>query len=452
MSEAIAEMDKMVGEELGKKKISWTDAPLRVDQEGSDLPDWYREFCDQNWKTFCELPDPARTDETWRFSNLKLSKFKDLHLAPSLDDDQEQALVERSVGGEKSSARLVFANNVVVAQETNDLPDGVICLPMDEALARHGDKVREAFMQEEARLGGRKFAALHGAGTLSGVFIYLPDGVKVEHPMEVFHWLGGGDGSVILPHTLIVTGVAAEVSVVDHYRSIDDESAAMSLGMTDIIAGQRSQVNYVGIQRLNTVSNQVQIGNTKVGGDAAVKTALINLGAAWVRNEHVSRMMGSGARSDMLSLNLATGADEVDQRTLQLHEVENTESDLFYKNALYDKSRTIFDGLILVKPGAHNTDAYQTCRNLLGSDEAEANSMPGLEIDADQVRCSHGSTAGPIDPEQLFYCAARGISVEAARKIISFGFLHDVIERLDGDSIKDLVNRELEAAFSEVVE
>jgi Fe-S cluster assembly protein SufD len=336
-----------------------------------------------------------------------------------------------------------------VSQETDDLPDGVICLPINEALAQHGDKVRESFMQEEAQLGGKKFAALHGAGDLSGVFIFVPDGVKVERPVEVFHWLGGGESSVILPHTLIVTGIGAEISVVDHYRSTDDDSAALSLGMTDIVTGENSRVNYLSLQRLNTASRQVQLGSTKVGVGAAVKTALVNLGAAWVRNENISRMLGSGARSDMLSLNLAKGTDEIDQRTLQLHEVQNTESDLFYKNALYDQSRTIFDGLILVKPGAHNTDAFQTCRNLLGSEEAEANSMPGLEIDADQVRCSHGATAGPIDPEQLFYCGARGIPEEAARKIISFGFLHDVIERLDGDSIKDLANRELEAAFSD---
>ena len=450
MAEAIAELEKIVSEELGKGVQSWAEAPLRSGNE-VELPEWYQEFRDQNWKSFCDLPNHGRTDEAWRFSNLKLSKFSGLHLASALDDDQAQALVERSTGAGKNSARIVFVNNVLVAQELDGLPDGVVCLSMNEALAKHGDKVRESFMKEEAQLGGKKFAALHGSGELSGVFIYVPDGVKVEQPVEVFHWLGGENNSVILPHTLIVTGADAEVSLVDHYRSIDDKSTGLSLGMSDIVTGENSRVNYLGVQRLNTGSKQVQIGSTKVGKGVTVKTALVNLGAAWVRNENISRMTGAGSRSDMLSLNLATGADEVDQRTKQLHEVENTESDLFYKNALYDKSRTIFDGLILVKSGAHHTDAFQTCRNLLNSEEAEANSMPGLEIDADQVRCSHGSTAGPIDTEQLFYCAARGIPKEAARKLISFGFLHDVIERLDGDVLKGLVNSELEAAFSKMV-
>lgn len=450
MSEAIAELEKIVSEELGKDAASWAEAPLLREDE-SGIPEWYQSFRDQNWKEFCGLSAPGKRDEAWRFSNLKLSKFDGLHLASVLDDDVVQVAKERSQGSENSSARVVFVNNELVAQETDALPEGVICLPMNEAIVQHSDKVREFFMQEEARLGGKKFAALHGSGNLSGVFIFVPEGVKVEHTVEVFHWLGGGNGNVILPHTLIVTGEGAEVSVVDHYGSLDDAPSGLSLGMSDIITGENSRVNYVGIQRLNTGSSQVQIGSTKVGAGAAVKTALVNLGAAWVRNESISRMTGAGARSDMLSLNLATGADEVDQRTLQLHEVENTESDLFYKNALYDQSRTIFDGLILVEPGAHHTDAFQTCRNLLNSDEAEANSMPGLEIDADQVRCSHGSTSGAIDPEQLFYCSARGIPEEAARKLISFGFLHDVIERLEGDEMKELVNRELEAAFTEMV-
>ncbi len=452
MAEAIAELEKIVSDELGKVESSWADAPLRKEETSAgDLPEWYRTFQDESWKVFKGLAKPGRRDEAWRFSNLKRLNFNALQLASALDAGQAQELLARSRAGEKSSAAVVFANNELLSLETGDLPDGVICLPMEEALLQHGDKVREFFMQEEAQLGGKKFAALHGAGSLSGVFVYVPDGVKVEGPIKVFHWLGG-KGRVILPHTLIVTGEGAEVSVLDYYQSSDEGAAALSLGMTDIVAGENSRVNYVALQRLNSSGRQVQIGSTKVGAGAAVKTALINLGAAWVRNENVSRMLGAGARSDMLALNLATGEDEIDQRTLQLHEVEHTESDLFYKNALYDKARTIFDGLIVVEKGAHHTDAFQTCRNLMGSEDVEANSMPGLQIDADQVRCSHGSTAGPIDPEQLFYCAARGIPEQAARKLVSFGFLHDVIERLDDEAIKEVLNGELEAAFLAMVD
>ena len=144
-------------------------------------------------------------------------------------------------------------------------------------------------------------------------------------------------------------------------------------------------------------------------------------------------MVETGADCRVVAANLSNGVQECDQRTLQSHEAEHTTSDLFFKNALYDRSRAIFSGLIEVHPGAHHTDSYQTCRNLLGSDEAEANAMPGLEIDADQVKCSHGSTSGAISDEEIFYLRARGIPADDARKIISLGFLNESIAKLDGD-------------------
>ena len=149
----------------------------------------------------------------------------------------------------------------------------------------------------------------------------------------------------------------------------------------------------------------------------------------------------------MFSANLANSKEEYDQRTLQLHEAQYTTSDLLYKNSLYDQARTIFSGLIQVGENAHHTDSYQTCRNMLGSDEAEANAMPGLEIDADQVKCSHGSTSGQISDEEIFYLKARGIPAERARRMISFGFLNEVIQRLAGDGVKEFIGERVEAKF-----
>ncbi|HRQ91105.1 MAG TPA: SufD family Fe-S cluster assembly protein, partial [Bacteroidia bacterium] len=127
---------------------------------------------------------------------------------------------------------------------------------------------------------------------------------------------------------------------------------------------------------------------------------------------------------------------------------QHTTSDLLFKNALYDRSRTIFSGLIQVQPGAHHTDSYQSCRNLLGSDEAEANAMPGLEIDADQVKCSHGSTSGTISDDEIFYLRARGIPADAARRMISLGFLNEAIARLEGEEIRRSLFDRVERKFA----
>jgi Fe-S cluster assembly protein SufD len=136
----------------------------------------------------------------------------------------------------------------------------------------------------------------------------------------------------------------------------------------------------------------------------------------------------------MFSVSLPMGTQMVDQRTLQRHRAPNASSDLLFKNALYDQAQSVFSGLIVVDEGAHATDAYQTCRNLLASDQAQAHSLPGLEILADQVKCSHGSTSGPMDAEELFYLRARGIDEALARQLIARGFVAQVISRLGDEA------------------
>ena len=172
---------------------------------------------------------------------------------------------------------------------------------------------------------------------------------------------------------------------------------------------------------------------------------MLNLGGRYVRSEAVSHLRGPGGRSDMLSITSAEGSQIIDQRTLQIHEAPNTASDLLYKNALNDTSRTIFTGLIRVDPGAHKTDAYQKVRNLLLTDEAEANSAPGLEIEADDVRCTHGATSGQVDTEELFYLLSRGIPLREAQRLVVFGFLNEVTERLPHEPLQELLRDRLHA-------
>ncbi len=196
----------------------------------------------------------------------------------------------------------------------------------------------------------------------------------------------------------------------DLFESIDGDEETLIVGMTDLDADRGGRIQYAGLQDLSDKgAKHVQLQHTRAGRDASVKVGFVNLGAGWVRNESINRMVDKGADCQIFSANLANDVQEYDQRTLQSHEAQHTTSDLLFKNALYDRSRTIFSPSHPGPPGSHHTDSYQTCRNLLGSDEAEANSMPGLEIDADQVKCSHGSTSGTISDEEIFYLRARGI-------------------------------------------
>lgn len=438
-------------ETTSRPASAWSDAPPVTDAN-ADLPEWYRALRAEAWERFQSLPVPARTNQAWRFADLKHLRIEGVVPAAPVAPSVAADLVARAVSERPAafSAHFVFANNRLLHAETPALPGGAVCLPVAEALATHPDLLRAHFLKHADFLGGEKFAALHAAATLSGLFVHFPKGCVAEHPVIVHHFVGG-EGAVVFPHTLVVAEDQASVSVFDLFESIDGNEDTLLVGMADLHADRGARIQYAGLQDLSDRgAKHVQLQHTRAGRDASVKVGFVNLGAGWVRNESLNRMVEKGADCQIFSANLANDAQEYDQRTLQSHESQHTTSDLFFKNALYDRSRTIFSGLIQVQPGSHHTDSYQTCRNLLGSDEAEANSMPGLEIDADQVKCSHGSTSGAISDEEIFYLRARGIPAEDARKMISLGFLHEAIEKLDGEALQDFLFARVERKFASI--
>lgn len=392
------------------------------------------------------MPAPKRGDETWRFSNLKQLDFAGFQRSADFSPPAE--LIARSTGLENTSAKFVFANESLIHSES-DVPSGVICLPLAEALVSHPDLVAKHFMRQETRLGSAKYAAWHEAMVSNGLFVHVADNVEVPHAIEIHHWIDGAN-TVVFPHTLVVTGTSSKVRVIDIFRSADELSPGLAIAFNDLSAGANSQLDYVAIQALNEVTRIIQINETSTARDASAKAFLLNTGASWARNESLSRLEGPGSRSDMLSVSVPAREQEYDQRTFQHHVSEGAYSDLLYKNSLYDNAKTVFSGLIFVDEGAHHTDAYQTCRNLFMSDTAEANSMPGLEINADQVKCSHGSTSAPISDEEIFYLRARGIDPARARQLIARGFSVEVIERIGHEATEELVLRFLDDKFDRI--
>ena len=438
-------------ETTSRPAADWCEAPPVTDADAK-LPEWYRSLRAEAWERFRGTPAPARTNQAWRFADLKHVRFEGYAPALPLAESVVADLVARAVGERPAdyAAHFVFANSRLIHAETPGLPEAALCLPVGETLLTQPERIRGHFLQHEDFLGGEKFASLHAASTLSGLFVCLPKGCVVTHPVIVHHFVGG-DGAVIFPHTLVVAEDQSSVSVFDLFESITPGEETLIVAMADLHADHGGRIQYAALQDLgDTGAKHVQLQHTRAGRDASVKVGFVNLGSGWIRNESVNRMVESGADCQIFAANLANGVQEYDQRTLQSHEAQHTTSDLLFKNALYDRSRTIFSGLIQVQPGAHHTDSYQTCRNLLGSDEAEANSMPGLEIDADQVKCSHGSTSGTISDEEIFYLRARGIPSEDARKMISLGFLHEAIEKLDGEALQDFLFARVEKKFAAI--
>jgi len=407
-------------------------------------PGWFKELQTSAWTEYQNEPLPVRTNELWRFSSVKSLELNDYLPAPEFSSDPSEVMSQRSY--RQPAGRLVFANDTLVSAELFDSAlkkSGVIFTALSDALEKHPDLLREHFMAQPAKLGSAKFAALHKALVRAGTFLWVPRNIEIRAPFEVFH-LVEGDCATVYPHTLIIADDNSKVTFVEHFVSSNPEHRGFACGVNDLVLKRGSKLTYVSLQEWSRNFVSVQVNSTIAARDSEAVNLALNFGGRYSRLESVSRMIDHGARSDMLAISVARADQEFDQRTLQDHLKADTTSDLLYKNVLNDNARTVFSGLIKVEPGAHRTDAYQKVRNLLLSDDAEANSMPGLEILADDVRCTHGATSGQIEPEELFYLKSRGINDLAAKQLVARGFLNEVVARLPEAELSEYLQKQIE--------
>ena len=409
------------------------------------LPKWWLDRKRAAFERFASLPMPSATDETWRFSNRSTLTIDGFNIPKSA---ASAAKLHSSIGIKKA-AQLVFVNGRLGSREplaAELATHGVIVDTLQNALNQHGDLVREHLLAQPPKLGSAKFAALHEAFLIDGAFIHVPKGLEVERPIGVFSYADGA-GAAVFPHTLVVADNNSKVTVVEYFGSSVEADAHFAVGANDLYASHGAQITYIGKQDWSLSSLSFQLNSTIVRRDARVQSLNLHLGARQARHESLSQLQAPGAFSEMLALTVAHDAQEFDQRTLQIHQAPNTKSDLLYKNALRDRAKTIFSGLIVVDPDAQKTDAYQSNRNLMLSDDCEANSLPGLEIQANDVRCTHGATTSRIDPEQEFYLQSRGIAKEAADELLTFGFFEDVLNRLASDELHEALRALIQSKF-----
>jgi Fe-S cluster assembly protein SufD len=442
------------GQKSGGTALDELSSTSTIEGHGN-YPQWFVDAQNEARKEFANEPYPSRKDEYWRFSSVKnldgVAAFSPPASADgSASDLSDEALAKSETfakgdvklalerGFPEPAGRMVFVNDQLVSCELLDdsLSDrGVLFLPFEQALKLRPDLLQAHFMAQPARLGSKKFAALHKASVRAGTVLYLPPSLAVDAPFEVFH-IVTGENLALFPHTLIIADKESEVTFLDHFVSTEGQAHGFACGVNDLVLRPGSKLNYISVQNWSRQFVSVQVNSTVAEERSSAVNLSLNFGGRYSRLESVSRLAGAGSRSDMLAVSIAGADQEFDQRTLQDHLQPDTTSDLLYKNALSNNARTIFSGLIKVERGAHRTDAYQKVRNLLLSDEAEANSMPGLEILADGVRCTHGATSGQVEPEELFYLQSRGIPDLKAKGLIVNGFLNEVVDRLPNDEIK----------------
>ncbi len=264
--------------------------------------------------------------------------------------------------------------------------------------------------------------------------------MDIPEPFFAAHWTTSPSATVF-PHTLIVAGENSKIHFLDYYGSAFAHNSAWVAGAATIIAGTGAIVFRKSVQNLHSQALAYQCDSIICGRDAEVKNIAVHLGSKRSRYESYSKLAGPGAHLELCALSIATGNQEFDQRTFQDHAAPRGTSNLLYKNALLDESRTIFAGMIRVEPGAEETDAYQQNRNLLLNPTAEADSLPGLEIQNQNVRCTHGATTSRLDPEELFYLRSRGIPKNVAYQLLVFGFFEEVIQKVELEALAELLRQ-----------
>ena len=379
-------------------------------------PDWLRDRRRAALATYEKLPMPSKTDEEWRRTDV--SRF----------DASAYSELEHRDG---------------LKLETGPLPAGVILKPLREAAQEHRELVEPRLFSLVGSDRDR-FNALHAAFFTGGTFLYVPDGVVIEQPIIGRH-LSHGGGNFVLPHTLIVAGRGARFHYLDEYIGDDSEMAGYRSGSAELFLGEGSEVGYVAVQKWGRNAWHFADQRAQLQKDSKLRLFDVTLGGRFSKTRVEASLVGPGADAELKAIYLASGEQFFDFHTLQDHQVGNTRSDLLFKGALQDVARTVYAGLIKIEKGAARSDAYQANRNLVLSDHAKATSIPMLEIDNNDVRCTHGATVGPIDPQHMFYLRSRGIPEATARRMLVQGFFGDVLDRIPFEHARTLIEGELES-------
>jgi Fe-S cluster assembly protein SufD len=306
-------------------------------------------------------------------------------------------------------------------------------LEVDPALAAGGLSVgRLADAPDGAQLLGSVAGStdalvdLAGAYVVDPLLVRVPAGMVVEAPLVVVHWVGD-EGRAVFPRTVVRLEEGAQANVVEVVASPDLEALAVPLAELDV--AERAALGYVGLQALGPRVWQIGYQASRVARDGRLSSFAVALGGHYARLRTDSALVGEGAQAALLAAYFGEGSQMHDFRTMQDHHAPRTESELLFKGAVADHARSVYSGLIRIHPGARGTNAFQTNRNLVLSDGAHADSVPNLDIAENDVRCSHASAVGPIDPEQRYYLESRGVPPGVADRLIVLGFFNDILAR-----------------------
>ncbi|MCS6803260.1 MAG: Fe-S cluster assembly protein SufD [Chloroflexota bacterium] len=393
-------------------------------------PEWLRQRRLAAWEVFSATPWPTGKEEAWRRIDIHSVTLDGIVPVVGPDDGAVPPPLEE---GDASEAGMIALHNGAAVASRAALPPGVIFTSLDAAVRDYPDLV-EPFLGTIVRPEDGIFAALNTAFWSGGVFLYVPAGVEVALPLRALHWADGA-GVGVGGRSLVVVDAGGAATFIDDCLSAPG-AAGLVTDVVELRVGAGARLRYIALHDRGRGVASFSWLRGITARDATLHWLLVVLGSRLARVDLAAVMDEPGSTHELLGLCFGDDAQQFDLHTLQLHAAPHATSDLLFKSVLKESARSAFAGLIQVAKGAQRTDAYLANRNLLLSDKARADSIPTLEIEANDVRCTHGATVGPIDEEQVFYLMTRGIPRIEAERMIVEGFLEPLLSRVPIERVR----------------
>ncbi|HVH67448.1 MAG TPA: Fe-S cluster assembly protein SufD [Gemmatimonadales bacterium] len=408
-------------------------------------PGWLKELREGAIARFAELGFPTMKQEEWRFTSVAPIAEGEFTLSAPCSRLPGPREIERlSVGG---GARVVFVDGrhapelSTVAGLAGAVRAGSLAAELE---ADAGRELIRSHLGRHVRWRESPFAALNTAFLADGAFVHVPANVVLDRPLELLFLSTGQavtDGPVVShPRSLIVLERGAQAAIVETYATIA-EGVYWTNAVTEMVTGEGARAELYRVQREGPQGLQIATTHSRQERDSYLGLHVITLGAALARHDIVTVLDGPGAELILNGLYLLSGAQHADHHTVIDHAQPSCASHEFFNGVLAERAHGVFNGRIVVRPGAQRTDSKQTNNNLLLSTEARADSQPQLEIHADDVKCTHGSTVGPIDEAQLHYLRSRGLSPETARSMLTYGFGAEILGRMRHPGVRERLDR-----------
>lgn len=419
-----------------KGKFNFTQDMIPVMANGKPEAAFLTEFRKNAWKSYERLELPNKSEEAWRRTDIRqlavesFSASRDSTSFPPVPEELLAPLAGEEHGGQIAltpSGSEIYLDEKIAEK-------GVVFTDFKTAAIKHPELL-EKILGQIVKADEDKFSAMTAALAESGVLLYVPKGVQVETPLHSVLW-GPGEGMAYFSHLLVYLEEQASVTYVHEFASPDENSQSLHSGIVEIHVGQAANLRFVELQSWGNHIWNFMHERANVERDARLDWIFGAVGTKLTKNFTEINLTGEGAEGRMSGFYFTDGSQHLDHDTQQNHLAANTTSDLLFKGALKDNSRSVWQGMIYIAPGAQKTDGYQSNPNLVLSDDAHADSIPGLEILADDVRCTHGATIGKIDEEEVFYLGARGIPREVAKRLIVEGFFDPIMQRITFEKVR----------------